>query len=157
MDSIILSFSFPTPCLSLPSSLCPFCNRDLFTLHFLLVIIQTVCLPWVCSQLPSVSVLFQEFLQPKHWTVEVTSCGIHGSASGFWSQQPIKPYRASGRKCFWPTGSSIICALPTPNLSFHLLKTSRFLGVHLGWKTVTTWELWQQKPLLASHSLWNKC
>jgi hypothetical protein len=35
-----------------------------------------------------------------------------------------------------------LCTFFPPNLSFNLLKTSRFLGFHLECKTITTWELW---------------
>lgn len=75
-----------------------------------------LCLPWVCFQLHSVSVSLQEFLRPKHLAVEVSPYGIHWGASGFCSQQPLKPYSASGRKCFWPTRSSIIYALSPQSL-----------------------------------------
>lgn len=73
------------------------CKRGLSNPDSLYVVIETVlCLPWACLQLHSASILLQEFLRPKHLAVEVTPHGVHGGASGFCSQQPLKLY-----SCIW--------------------------------------------------------
>lgn len=94
------------------------------------VVIETVvlCLPWACLQLHSTSILLQNF-RPKHLAVRVTPHGVHGGASGFCSQQPLKPYSCIWLKMFLANKELNYLCTFFSNLSFQSVKsTSDFLG-----------------------------
>lgn len=118
-----------------PASLCPVCNGGLFTSDFLYVPVDS-CPEFAPSSLQHLSC-------SRSFCSQTLGCGSDSPWRpwrGIWLLQPAlcSPTVHLVDRVFGQQGAQ----LPRHfNLSFSLLKTSRFLGFRLGWVTVTTWEL----------------